>query len=198
MTNIVKIKPRLRLKFKKITIIIVASIFVIIVSVGGYLIYSYYKKVNSALTTTQKAPYNLDESNIYGVAYETAKNKDYSSGQFYLDDKLDVTTDSKLKATIYIYKSSLAGSEFGNDQKKALEYAYEAEKIYPSKESALRVAIREEKLDNIKVSLKYYKIYLERMKKDLATYDGKMKTYYEREYNQYLTHVKKIEETVKL
>ena len=36
------------------------------------------------------------------------------------------------------------------------------------------------------------------MKKDLATYDGKMKTYYEREYNQYLTHVKKIEETVKL
>lgn len=198
MTNIIKLKPRSRLKFKKITIIIVTSILVVVISVGGYLIYSHYKKIDSTVATDSKTPYNLDQDNIYGIAYETAKNKDYDSGQAYLDDKLNSVTDSKLKATIYIYKSSLAGSEFGNDQKKALEYAYEAEKIYPSKESALRVAIREEKLDNIKVSLKYYKIYLERMKKDLATYDGKMKTYYEREYNQYLTHVKKIEETVKL
>ena len=188
------------MKNKKLIIIFLAIISIIIISVCGYFVYNYLVRVSSPKTNSSnisKKVYNLDETNTYGIAFETARDKGYNAGQVYLDDKLKLITNPKQEATVYIYKSSLAGSEFGNDQKRALEYAYKAESIYPSKESALRIAIREEKVGNTKDTLKYYKLYLERMKKYLADYNGKMKSYYDREYQQYLTHTDKLEKSVK-
>lgn len=137
--------------------------------------------------------YNLKNSDTYGIAYQVTKNDGDAAGQKYLDEQLKSTTDSKTKSKIYIYKSNLITSQAGGDTELALEYAMKAESSYATDNTAIAIAIANEKLNNKSDAIKYYKLYLERMKKFLDSYKGDYKSTYERNYEKYKSHLTELE-----
>lgn len=195
------VKLKVLVKNKKIIFkLLIVFVVLVVLAVGGYFGYSYYKKLNKKdekISKVSDREYNLEKSNYYGIAYEKARNNGYDSGIKYLDEKLNSAKNPEDKSDIIIYKSYLTASEFKLDQKKALEYAYQAEKINPTTSTALCIATKEEALANPKTALAYYKKYLDRMNSFLKSYKGDMKSIYEREYNEYTEYVKKLEETIK-
>ena len=109
---------------------------------------------------------------------------DSQSGQAFLDEKIKQTVESQEKSYIYMEKAILAGSYIGGfDIKSALKYAYEAEKYYPTKETAYAIAYYEESLNNIQTAIKYYKLYLDRLTPNDESGD----------YEYYLEYIKQLE-----
>ncbi len=113
---------------------------------------------------SNKPVQEIDLSDIKQQLDAEVQKNGVSSGQSFLDKKLQATVDSKVKSSIYIEKALLSGASVGNnDYSKALEYAYQAEQYEKTKQSAYTIAFYEEKLGNIENATKYYQLYLDRL-----------------------------------
>lgn len=108
-----------------------------------------------------------------------------TAAQEYLDNLISKTNDSAEQSRLYLDKAILAGSySGGRDLSLALEYAYKAEALSPTKDTALTIGINEENSNNISAAIKYYKLYLDRIPHD--TSDAS-------DYSYYVEHVKGLE-----
>jgi len=107
------------------------------------------------------------EKEISANLNKTVTNDGAKAGQDYLDSELTKTTSAELQAKIYIEKSSLSASTAGGDNTtQAIEYALKAESLSKTPESAITVAVLEEKAGNIQQAIDYYQLYIDRVSKN--------------------------------
>ncbi len=138
---------------------LVTCIVVLVVAVGAYIVFVYM--VNN------KTDKSNDNRSISSQVDALVVEKGPVAGQKFLDSKIQNTNVAEEKAKLYVNKSVLASSRAGGrDNSLALGYAYDAERITPSENTALVIASLEEKLGNISNAIKYYKIYLGRLPAD--------------------------------
>lgn len=167
-----------KIHFSKKWIIIIILIICSAVG-GGLFVLNHYSTVSngSKTETTRVEIKKLLDSEV--------KKSGAKAGQDLLTTKSNETSNSQEKSQIYIEKAVLAGSVVGSsDNTKALEYAYQAEKYYPNKETAYSVAFYEEKLGNIINAIKYYKLYMDRLSN---SEDDRI------DFDYYSAYVKKLE-----
>jgi hypothetical protein len=120
-----------------------------------------------------------EEEVLYQKAEAAAENGGAEAGHKILDDKLAQTTDPKEQAALYIQKSNLASTPSGGDSyAKSLEYAYKAEEIYPTYESALVIGSLSELTGDKTTAVKYYKLYLARVPQEVVDLNPGDKEYY--------------------
>lgn len=165
------------IRIKKSTFVIAIISCAMVGSFAAILIVNNNKLQNGTVGTPAEN---------FAKASDVAQKSGAESGQKVLDDKLKQTNDSKIKAELYLNKATLASTLVSkNDYTKALEYAYESEKLNATANSALAIATMEEMKNNITNAIKYYKIYLERTPKPTSgSSDG---------YAYYVSHVKELE-----
>lgn len=202
---------------KKIIIaIIILFIVVAIVFLGFYLFSDYFKNEEGSKSngTTSTSLTSATGSDLSTEAVAIAAESGYEAGQEYLDQALESASASSDKATIYLYKASLANSNkisadtsINSDDsgsttnvdgtgsgytsvvpttETALEYAYKAEELSPSAASAITIASLEETIGNLENAIKYYKIYLER---GANSYDA---TNQDSDYDYYSNYIKEL------
>ncbi len=118
--------------------------------------------------------------------------KGYDAGKNYLEKELQNTNKPNEQVEIYKNLATITGSVTGGNSKgKALVYAYKAEKLQPSGETAMLIATYEEYLGNIRTAIKYYKLYLEREPKSSAIPSNQSG------YDYYTTRVSELEAGLK-
>ncbi len=163
MSNIIRLKQRKsfslkslkRVSFKGKLLFVVAVIIFTAALLSGYYIFKNQKSDNRSKTaSTSKLKENYDEAN------NAVYSGDYSKGQDILDDALNKSTTDVERSTIYIQKSTLALKSSKSDE--AIKFANTAEKTYPSRMSAIVLAMSYEGKGDKALALKYFKLVLER------------------------------------
>ena len=171
-----------RLFRKKWLMSIIIVFFVALLAGGGYFIYNKYSVSiidSSNKQTAKQADQEIISEDISGQMYNITSKKGIDAGQKYLDDKLETANDNAVKALVYIRKAELTSSLLGNhNYTKALEYAYRAESLSPSADTALSIALYEDKSGNTANAIKYYKLYLEKKPKGVDDAETNNYEYY--------------------
>lgn len=109
-------------------------------------------------------PIITQSQKLYNEAVDAAIAAGPEAGQKILDDELASATDKKKKANLYSQKATLASSpQGGANTDQALEFAYAAEEENPDYTTAILIAEMEYYTGDKQISLKYYKLYLERL-----------------------------------
>lgn len=156
MANIIKIHDK---KLSKLQIgIIIAITAIILVSV--FFIYKYQtttKTVDKKNTISKSAKKLLDRS---VKVDEAVADGGYDDGQEVLDEALKSAATNSERSEIYVQKASLALNSSKSDQ--AIEFANAAEKANPSRLTATMLAIIAEQVGDKTLSLKYYRLVVER------------------------------------
>jgi ABC-type Na+ efflux pump permease subunit len=168
--------------FQKNRLVIGFMVIVIIILgfVGGWIYISNQKSTNETKVD--------DLTKVYAIV----SDKGYDAGKSYLENELKKTNKPSEQAEINKNLAIITGSVSGGNSKgKALVYAYKAEKLHPSGETAMIIATFEEFMGNIQKAIKYYKLYLERMPKSLSTQSGQS------DYDYYATRVSELEAGLK-
>lgn len=181
----------------KIIITIIILLVLIAIAFSGFYMFSGYSKnsttnKSNGITATKKT--SVDTTTLSTEAASVVAKSGYAAGQEYLDKALESATVSSEKAIIYTEKISLANlsSQHSEEAKKnSLDYAYEAEKLNSTAQTAMTIASIEESLENKITAIKYYKIYLERSSTDND------KTNYKGDIQYYSTYIKQLESEIK-
>lgn len=157
-----EVKVKKRFSGKKLVAILLAVLAI----AGASFFYIYY-------TNQQKSKYKVDMDMVSSKVDEiSSMANNVKEGQNYLDSEIAKTNNPKYLSMLYLKKSDLANSIIGgHDRKEALEYAYKAETVLPSSQTALIIASTEDMQGDIKNAIKYYKLYLSRASKHERGYD---------------------------
>ena len=173
--------------------VIWAIISFIIIAAGVYFVY-FNPFNNSQDSNSQAADTAITKKKETIDKVESlVTDQGSQAGQSFLDTELAKTNDSKEQAQLYMDKASLVDSILGgSDKVKALEYAYKAEGLSPTEETALMIAVFEENQNDIPNAIKYYKLFLERFSKNSnEVLYGKV------DYDYYTTYVGELEASIK-
>jgi len=170
--NFFRQNKKISINKRRISIAIVLVLVIISIVCGVVL----YKNHSNPITKVASKPID----NVYDKLVTISRSEGPDSSQKYLDGELQNAKSPEEIAKIYIMKSGEADSIDSNDNKaKSLEYAYMAEKNYPTYKSALVIARIEEWKGNIEIAIKYYKLCLERNPKDVADWSSTDNDYYQ-------------------
>lgn len=179
-------------KHRKLLITIVSVLLIAGIGVGSFFIFSRFFVKQST------APSKETIKQLPSEANKIMAKEGYSAGQKYLDQSLSQVTDSADKASIYTAKSSLALSKINStsnitkDDKKsllndALESEMKADQAKPTDMTALSIANTEEALGNKDEAIKYYQLYIDRVKNPNTRTDRVDSSSY------YIQHIKSLE-----
>lgn len=166
---------------KKVIILCIVAVAVLVISAMGVIFYLNKAQDSKAEKTAQLS--------------DTVYKQGFDAGQKVLDENLKKTTNPEEQSRIYINKATLMSQANDDDKTKALEYAYTAEKLYPTENTAMLIASLSEAQKNSINAIKYYKLYLERVSKKITSEDPNDMTV--REYNYYKKHLEALEKGVK-
>jgi hypothetical protein len=154
VANIIKIHNKRLSKLQLgIVIIVVAAALV-----AGYFFVKY--RMISPTVNKSASEISKESQDRYDKANQAVRSGDYDKGQSLLDDTLNKSTTDTERSGIYVQKSTLALKSSKNDQ--AIKFANTAEKLYPSRMSAIVLAMSAEKSGDKALALKYYKLVVER------------------------------------
>lgn len=149
-------------------IALIASIISLIVITATVLTYFFFFRTTpqAATTKTDKATQNQPVSKkneaLRTEATSLLQSKGQAASQQKLDEALTATTDNTDKSYIYTLKIAVASAAAEPSYQTILDYAYQAEKLNPTYETALNVAEIEKQMANKPNAITYYKLYLER------------------------------------
>lgn len=166
---------------KKAIILCIVVVIALIVTVMGIILYLNKIQDSKAEKTAQLS--------------DTVYTQGFDAGQKVLDENLKKTTNPEEQSKIYINKATLMSQANDDDKTKALEYAYTAERLYPTENTAMLIASLSEAQKNTTNAIKYYKLYLERVSKKITSEDPNDMTV--REYNYYKKHLEALEKGLK-
>jgi len=146
---------------KKIIIIIAAVVLLAGVGVGAYFFFNKTTETDVVdVPVDPKKAVKLEASNVVDEAVQT---QGAEAGQVAADKVIAETADTEVKAYGYILKSDIAFDLETPDTNLALKYAYEAEKLYPTFQSAFQISFLEQELSNQDTADKYFEIYNQRL-----------------------------------
>lgn len=191
-----KSAPKLKQFFirKRLFVIWGAALLITAAAVGVYFL--YFNPFNDNSNNQEKVAQVSEaevakKHDLYNETDSIVSEEGYQAGQDNLDIELAKTSDPREQAQLYILKASIAGSSsIESDLVKALEYAYKAESLFPSEETALVIASFEDSQNNIPDAIKYYKLFLERFSNNS---DRSLYIYRQADYDYYNARVSELE-----
>lgn len=170
---------------KRLIISSVIAIIVIVVAVALYF-FVYQAAPDSdrvgSSDTTQAIEQQLSDENeaLRSESVSLLQSDGPAASQDRLNKALAESTNVKDKSYIYGLKVAIATSSQNPDFAAALVYAYEAEKLDPTFETALTIAELEHEINHKNEAITYYKLYLERsVAADGTLLDAAGRTFYE-------------------
>lgn len=145
-------------------------ILVAIVGLVGFLGWWYFSKPQTAYSPVPKSPLEKYTSVTPVQKADTlAFYGDYQGSQKLLDDEIAKTKDDASKSKLYNAKCLIAFNHKHYDD--SLTFAQAAEKLAPSRITALYIAKSSEALHNKKLALEYYKKVIERTPQQMKDLD---------------------------
>lgn len=173
-------------KSKKRITLIALVISAVVLTAGALVYYFFFRpapQTESAKTseTSQNQPVSENNEALRAEVVSILQSKGQEASQQKLDEALTTTTNSSDKSYIYALKISVASAATEPDYQTILEYAYLAEKLNPTFETALNIAETENQMANKTNAIMYYKIYLDRsITSDGTLLDQSGRPYYEK------------------
>ncbi|HMM62143.1 MAG TPA: hypothetical protein PKC86_01135 [Candidatus Saccharibacteria bacterium] len=165
---------RIRLS-RKLIVIWVSVIIVVAVAVVSFTFWSQISNLFNTASNIDKTDHKStqlsgDDSNKLNAIYQKAlmaseDSSDNTNGTKVIDSAIAESSDSKVKAQLYMYKASIYSKSSDKDsQNEALKAAYGAERLNPTYQSAMTIAQLEESLGNQQAADKYYDLFDHRTK----------------------------------
>lgn len=154
MSNIINIqgsKPNTRKRISLKKRLIIAAIFVLLIGIGV-----------GAWWYFNNNPSNKDEGTVNpNVAIMSVINGKYKEGQATLDKSINNTTDSAVKAKLYIEKSAISLNS--KDYADAYNFAKKAEELKPDRYSAQMMAEAASQKGDKNEAIAKYKLSISRI-----------------------------------